>query len=138
MVATRSRSRSISRSRSFDSRDRKHHSSSHKKAKKMRHRSRSPDSPYQPYTAPVEKHKKVSVEICVGVCCTVNIIMPFLCILSHILSFCFIYEARFEMRLQGKNVLLLLCTHDVFPVFRRFHRKKLLLIKILTLIFIVL
>ncbi|CAM9486636.1 unnamed protein product, partial [Ectocarpus sp. 13 AM-2016] len=57
----RSRSRSVSRSRSLDSRDRsrdrKHHSSSHKKSKK-RHRSRSPDSPYQSYSAPVEKHKK--------------------------------------------------------------------------------
>lgn len=48
-----------SRSRSVDSRDRKHHS--HKKSKK-RHRSRSPDSPYQSYSAPVEKHKKVGEE----------------------------------------------------------------------------
>lgn len=55
----RSRSHSRdSRSRSVDSRDRKHHS--HKKSKK-RHRSRSPDSPYQSYSAPVEKHKKVRI-----------------------------------------------------------------------------
>lgn len=55
-----------SRSRSVDSRDRKHHS--HKKSKK-RHRSRSPDSPYQSYSAPVEKHKKVRVRIWLGGVC---------------------------------------------------------------------
>lgn len=59
----------MSKSRSLDSRDRsrdrKHHSSSHKKSKK-RHRSRSPDSPYQSYSAPVEKHKKVRyLNVCV-------------------------------------------------------------------------
>lgn len=53
----------MSRSGSMDSRDnRKHHSHSHshKKSSKKRHRSLSPDSPYQSYSAPVEKHKKVT------------------------------------------------------------------------------
>lgn len=54
----------------MDSRDRKHHS--HKKSKK-RHRSRSPDSPYQSYPAPAEKLKKVNEYrqqqyVCIAVC----------------------------------------------------------------------